>query len=98
MLPDTRVLVLTASTDEDAVIRAVAAGATGYLQKYCSREKLLATLRDVAEGEFRVPAQAMRRVFTKGNRPLTIRNAIYGIQSHCLKVTFLHLGAHGFPL
>ena len=62
-LPDTRVLVLTASTDEDAVIRAVAAGATGYLQKYCSREKLLATLRDVAEGEFRVPAQAMRRVF-----------------------------------
>ena len=29
--PDTRVIMLTASTEEDAIIKAVAAGATGYL-------------------------------------------------------------------
>ena len=29
--PDTRVIILTASTEEDAVIEAIAAGATGYI-------------------------------------------------------------------
>lgn len=63
LLPDTHVLMLTASTDEDTAIQAAAAGAIGYLQKSCTREKLIATLRDVADGEFRLPASAMTRVF-----------------------------------
>ena len=62
-LPDTRVVMLTASTEEDAVIEAVAAGATGYLQKVSGMEQLLATVRDVAAGEIRVPASIVRRVF-----------------------------------
>ncbi len=120
MLPNTKVLMLTAASEEDAVIEAVAAGATGYLQKYSGKEKLLRTVRDVAEGEYRIPADAIRRVFAgiraaaqrektpelgrltvrereiltqfaqglsyaeiaeaRGNQPLTVRNAIYGIQ------------------
>ena len=120
MLPNTRVLILTASSEEDAVMEAVAAGATGYLQKYSGKEKLLRTVRDVAEGEYRIPGDVIRRVFAgirhaeqqqktnelsrlterereilmlfaqglsyaeiadvRGNQPLTIRNAIYGIQ------------------
>ncbi len=120
MLPETRVLILTASAEEDAVMEAVAAGATGYLQKYSGKEKLLRTVRDVAEGEYRIPGEVIRRVFAgirhaeqqlkthelnrltarereiltlftrglsyaeiadvRGNQPLTIRNAIYGIQ------------------
>ena len=40
MLPDTRVFMLTAS-----------AVATGYLQKYSGKERLLRAVRDVAEGE-----------------------------------------------
>ena len=62
-LPDTRVVMLTASTEEDAVIEAVAAGATGYLQKVSGMEQLLATVRDVAAGEMRLPASIVRRVF-----------------------------------
>ena len=62
-LPDTRVVMLTASTEEDAVIEAVAAGATGYLQKVSGMEQLLATVRDVAAGEMHVPASIVRRVF-----------------------------------
>ena len=63
MLPDTRVLILTASTEEDAVIEAVAAGATGYLQKYSGKDKLLVTIRDVVDGEYRIPGEVIRRVF-----------------------------------
>ena len=120
VVPDTRVLFLTASTDLDAAIEAVAAGATGYLQMYSGKEKLLATIRDVIDGEFRIPAEVARKAFpgfrstagtadspeldrltareqeilrlfakglsyaeiaeARGNRPLTIRNAIYGIR------------------
>ena len=50
LLPDTKVLMLTASTEEDAVVEAVAAGATGYLQKYSGPEELADALRDVAAG------------------------------------------------
>ncbi len=62
MLPDTQVLVLTASSDEDAVLLAVAAGATGYLRKSATGEKLVDTLRDVVDGELRVPAKALVRL------------------------------------
>ena len=55
--------MLTASREGDAVVQAVAAGAMGYLQKDTGKEKLLVTLRDVAEGEYRVPSDVMRRVF-----------------------------------
>ena len=64
-LPDTRVVMLTASTEADAVIEAVAAGATGYLQKVSGMDRLMSTVRDVAAGEMRLPADVVRRVFTR---------------------------------
>ena len=118
--PETRVLMLTASTEEDAVVEAVAAGATGYLQKETDREQLLSAVRTVALGELRLPADVVRRTFmalrdgagtgdaaseagltprereilvsfaqgmsyariaeARGIKPVTARNAIYGIQ------------------
>ena len=120
-LPDIRVLILTASAERNAVIEAVADGADGYLQKFTGTEKLLATVRDVAKGEYRMPRDARKRVFkrlrnapkqnespkrkgltsrereiltqfakgisysaiaeSRGNRPSTIRNTVYGIQN-----------------
>ena len=119
ILPDARVLILTAAPEEDAATEAVAAGAAGYLQKYSGKDELLRAVRRVAEGEYSVPADAIRRAFSgmrtaarrssydanrlterekqilslfargrsyaeiaaiRGNRPVTIRNAIYGIQ------------------
>ena len=118
---EVRVVMLTASMAEDAVVDAVAAGATGYLQKDSGRDRLLATIRDVAKGELRVPAEVVTMVFAdirasakagdaangtgltireqeiltsfatgmsysriaeeRGIKPVTVRNAIYGIQA-----------------
>ncbi len=120
ILPDTKVLVLTASMEEDAVVEAAAAGASGYLQKFYGMERLVQTVQGVAAGEYRMPAEAMKRAFAglrraevklrayelqkltprereiitlfaqglsyaeiaeaRGNKPVTIRNAVYGIQ------------------
>ena len=61
--PETLVVILTASTEEDAVVEAVAAGATGYLQKETGRERLLSVLRGVAQGELYLPVHIVRRTF-----------------------------------
>ena len=66
--PDTRVVMLTASTEEAAVMEAVAAGATGYLQKETDRQRLLATVRGVYLGELRIPVAVVRRVFAEIRR------------------------------
>ena len=75
LLPGTRVMMLTASTEEDAVIEAIAAGATGYLQKYSRPEELVGAVVDVAEGRLRIPEEAVRQVFAmiRGERGLASR-------------------------
>ena len=60
LLPDAR--GLTASTEEDAV----AAGATGYLQKYSGPEELAEAIREVAQGRLRIPDKSIRRAFALG--------------------------------
>ena len=73
-LPDTRVIMLTASTEADAVIEAVAAGATGYLQKMAGMDQLLSTVKVVAAGEMRLPTDVVRRVFARIRRGAEAEN------------------------
>ena len=78
LLPETRVLMLTASTEEDAVIEAIAAGATGYLEKYSRPEELVEAVLDVAAGRLRIPEKAVREAFemVRGARELASRQAL----------------------
>ena len=71
--PDARVLMLTASNNQTAIAESVDAGATGYLQKYSNRDMLLSTVREVANGEFRVQGEAARRLLAglgRGTAPI----------------------------
>src|SRR3954467_3442391 len=49
--PSARVLILSASGEQDDVLEAVKAGATGYLVKSASRSELLEAVRRVARGD-----------------------------------------------
>ena len=75
LLPQTRVIMLTVSTEEDALIGAIAAGATGYLQKDSTPEELVAAVLDVAKGRLRIPDQAVKELFDliRGRKELPAR-------------------------
>lgn len=50
-LPETRVLVLTTYEDDEQILGAIEAGASGYLLKAAPQEEILAGIRAVAAGE-----------------------------------------------
>jgi DNA-binding NarL/FixJ family response regulator len=69
-LPDRRVVMLTSYPDEDAVLAAIVAGASGYLLKQVRARDLVAALETVAAGSLLDPAvtgkvlERMRRIAT----------------------------------
>ena len=63
LLPDTKVLMLTASTEDDALVEAIAAGAMGFVQKYSGSDELVDTVRQVAKGRLMISGDAVSRVF-----------------------------------
>ena len=50
-LPDTQVVMLTMHADADIIVRAVRAGASGYLVKDCTTNEVARTVRMAANGE-----------------------------------------------
>lgn len=62
--PQTRVLVLTGRTEDAFIIRALQAGAHGYLLKTSSQEELLESVRKVAQGNMILGTGVAERVVT----------------------------------
>lgn len=72
--PEVRVIALTMTGDEDAVLAALAAGASGYLLKGADRDTILAALAAVHRGEAvlgaGVAAKVLGLLATSERRPL----------------------------
>ena len=71
-LPDTAVVMLTASRDDDDLFDALRAGASGYLLKDMDPDRLAAALRGVMAGEAALPRtlalKVMRQLQSPGRR------------------------------
>lgn len=64
-LPDTRVVMLTSYSDEQAVFSSIMAGASGYLLKNTGRAELLSAVRAAASGESLLDPAVTRRVLER---------------------------------
>ena len=67
-LPDTRVVILTSYPDEDAVLSAIIAGASGYLLKQVRARDLVAALEAVGRGESLLDPAVTGRVLERVRR------------------------------
>jgi DNA-binding NarL/FixJ family response regulator len=61
-LPETRVIMLTSFTEEEHVLPAIQAGASGYLLKDASGAEVVAAVRAVARGDSLLDPIAMQRL------------------------------------
>jgi len=70
-LPETRVVILTSYPDEDAVLSAIVAGASGYLLKQVRGRDLVAALEAVGRGESLLDPAVTGRVLERIRRIAT---------------------------
>jgi two-component system NarL family response regulator len=68
-LPDTAVVMLTASRDDDDLFDALRAGASGYLLKDMDPDRLAAALRGVMDGEAALPRSLALKVMRQLQSP-----------------------------
>lgn len=69
-VPETQVIILTSVSEEDgAVVRAVRAGAIGYLTKNANLEVLVETIRLAAAGKVHLSARATARLIREMRSP-----------------------------
>ncbi|MEU0479937.1 response regulator transcription factor [Streptosporangium sp. NPDC006013] len=69
--PESRVIVLTTYETDADIVRAVEAGAAGYLLKDTSRADLLAAIRSAAQGETVLSPSVATRLVTRMRAPVT---------------------------
>jgi DNA-binding NarL/FixJ family response regulator len=67
--PGTRVIILTTYESDDAILRAIGAGASGYLLKAAPEAELLAGIRAVAAGEVALAPSVSRVLVRQATQP-----------------------------
>lgn len=67
--PDVTVLVLTTLDDDESILAALQAGASGYLTKEADRATILQAVRSANQGQAVLDPQVQRRLLTLATRP-----------------------------
>ncbi len=73
--PETRVIILTTYENDDAILSAISAGASGYLLKAAPEEELLAGIRAVAAGEVALAPSVSRLLVQRAAAPAAAAGA-----------------------
>jgi DNA-binding NarL/FixJ family response regulator len=86
-LPTSRILMLTTFDDEEYVLEALRAGATGYLLKDIPGRELAQAIRSVQAGLYQLDPSVANRVIARLNHPLPDQSFPAGpVRSSALKV------------
>jgi DNA-binding NarL/FixJ family response regulator len=70
--PETRVIILTTYENDDAILSAISAGASGYLLKAAPEAELLAGVRAVAAGEVALAPSVSRLLVQRAAAPAPV--------------------------
>ncbi|SDZ27256.1 DNA-binding response regulator, NarL/FixJ family, contains REC and HTH domains [Amycolatopsis xylanica] len=70
--PDTQIVVLTTFDDDDSILAALHAGASGYLTKEADRAKIEQAVRSAASGQAVLAPEVQRRLLSLASRPARV--------------------------
>jgi NarL family two-component system response regulator LiaR len=88
-VPGTRILVLTSFAEGDRVFHAIKSGAVGYMLKDSTRDQLIQSIRDVAQGQASLHPSVALKVIQEINRPSSMANTIDPLTSRELETLLL---------
>jgi DNA-binding NarL/FixJ family response regulator len=90
-LPETRVIMLTSYPDEEAVLSAIVAGASGYLLKQVRARDLVSALEAVGRGESLLDPAVTERVLERVRRVATgqVNDELGGLTGQEQKILML---------
>jgi two-component system, NarL family, response regulator LiaR len=88
-VPQTRILVLTSFAEGDRVFHAIKSGAVGYMLKDSTRDQLIQSIRDVAQGQASLHPSVALKVIQEINRPSSMANTIDPLTSRELETLLL---------
>jgi DNA-binding NarL/FixJ family response regulator len=94
VVPDTHVVLLTSNADEDVLVAAIEAGASGFVTKHKPAAEVTAAIRAAAGGEMLVSSDMLARLLPRMNRAAE-RKGAYDLTARELEV--LELLADGTP-
>jgi DNA-binding NarL/FixJ family response regulator len=94
VVPDAHVVLLTSNADEDVLVSAIEAGASGFVTKHKPAAEVTAAIRAAAGGEMLVSSDMLARLLPRMNRT-TERKGAYDLTARELEV--LDLLADGTP-